>query len=430
MMVNYALAQPTITWHSYFDSLYTLNSYGVNIIESEDSSYTSLSYYKSKQTIIHLTKLGDTVWTKKFNTNLFLRSLIKTNDGGYAIMGNINGWSLIKMDSLGDTLWTKAYPQLSDPRCVIQTSDGGFAISGYQHPELIKTDGQGNIEWIGNTFNGIHVQGQIECKNRELLLYGNSGFNPYTYKAALFDSTGTLKWVNAYGYVTFLAADLESILSAVQLPDSNFIFGCSIDTTVEGQYNLLKVRYSDGLLLDSVESEDLFLNDYSIISLTSDNNILIRTQGYISKTSVQFTNLWWKVLPFFVTSISETSDNGFIACGANVIQPSLLSRIEYAKLDSLGNIYNFQGIPYITQQLLSVYPNPASDQLTASPPSAFQGRGEVTLTIYDMLGKVQLQQSLIPQGDFNVDVNALPSGIYMLQLKQEERLFNGRFIKE
>jgi hypothetical protein len=76
-----------------------------------------------------------------------------------------------------------------------------------------------------------------------------------------------------------------------------------------------------------------------------------------------------------------------------------------------------------------IYPNPVVNELAISSSQLAMGQ-TVTVAIYDMLGKVQLQQTVIPQGDFIVDVNALSSGIYMLQLKQEDRLFNGRFVKE
>lgn len=78
---------------------------------------------------------------------------------------------------------------------------------------------------------------------------------------------------------------------------------------------------------------------------------------------------------------------------------------------------------------LVVYPNPVVGKLTISSIQLAIGQ-KVTLTIYDMLGKVQLQQTVIQQRDFNVDVNVLSSGLYMLQLKQHDKLYNVRFVKE
>jgi hypothetical protein len=81
------------------------------------------------------------------------------------------------------------------------------------------------------------------------------------------------------------------------------------------------------------------------------------------------------------------------------------------------------------EDTLQIYPNPVLNQLTISNKQLANNQ-TVTLTIYNMLGEVQLQQTVIPQGDFKVEVSNLPSGLYLVQLKQEDRLFNGRFVKE
>ena len=215
MMVNYAMAQPQITWLKQFGT-YKSNTNSDQIVALTDTTYTLLANYQGKHKIIHLSALGDTLWTKSFATNFQAHSFIKTTDGGYAMLGNITGDDfLVKMDSLGDTLWSQTYPQLSYPRQLIQTTDGGYAISSYNGWDMIKTDALGNLEWQSSAAS-IHVQGILECYNRQYLVYGNSGFNPYCYKAALFDSLGILIWVNYYGNVTYLGADIESILSAVQ----------------------------------------------------------------------------------------------------------------------------------------------------------------------------------------------------------------------
>jgi len=419
-----SFAQPQITWHRIYDTTFTSSTSGQKVVQLFDSSYSVFGVIQNYYKIVHLSQLGDTLWTKTMNKNLFLRCFIKTNDGGYAMLGFINDWRLIKTDSMGDTLWSKPYPQLSDPRCLIQTSDGGYALSGYQFPELIKTDSLGNVEWVANTFNGIHIQGQIECFNKEYLIYGNSGFNPACYKAALLDSTGNTKWVKGYGNVTFIAADLESVVSAIQLPDSSFILGCSIDTATAGQYSLLKVKYDDGIITDSVILTDIMQYDYCMLELLNDNNILIYTRGYIKKTTNNYTGLWKKSLPFFVISIKQTFDNGFIALGGNNAQ-GWLSRIEYAKLDSLGNIYNYQGIPYIQPQLVSVHPNPASNQLTID--NLQLTNKPFTLTVYDVLGKVHLMQNTNAS---NIDISTLTPGLYVLHLQQDDKIYYGRFVKE
>ncbi|MBL7926973.1 MAG: T9SS type A sorting domain-containing protein, partial [Bacteroidia bacterium] len=102
-----------------------------------------------------------------------------------------------------------------------------------------------------------------------------------------------------------------------------------------------------------------------------------------------------------------------------------LSRIEYAKLDSLGNIYNYQGIPYIQPQLVSVHPNPASNQLTID--NLQLTNKPFTLTVYDVLGKAHLTQNTHTT---TLDISTITPGLYVLHLQQDDKIYYGRFVKE
>jgi hypothetical protein len=106
-----------------------------------------------------------------------------------------------------------------------------------------------------------------------------------------------------------------------------------------------------------------------------------------------------------------------------------LTGIIYAKLDSLGNIYNFQSVPELAINELRVFPNPAANQLNINHLQLTIGK-PVTVTVYDVLGKVHLQQTQTAQGDVKVELNTLPSGMYLLQVQQADRLFTGWFVKE
>jgi hypothetical protein len=78
---------------------------------------------------------------------------------------------------------------------------------------------------------------------------------------------------------------------------------------------------------------------------------------------------------------------------------------------------------------LVVYPNPVVGKLTISSTQLSNGL-KVTLTIYDMLGKVQLQQHLIVSNRFTLDISSLVSGIYFLQVKLGDKVYNVKFVKE
>jgi hypothetical protein len=93
-------------------------------------------------------------------------SLVKTNDGGYALIGGLTtyrsdpNWGLgdpyagtdfwlIKTDSFGNMQWNHAYGavQFEEAKAGIQTTDGGYALVGtvdyYNYIWVVKTDGLG-----------------------------------------------------------------------------------------------------------------------------------------------------------------------------------------------------------------------------------------------------------------------------------------------
>ena len=94
-----------------------------------------------------------------------VNNLIQTSDGGYAFTSR--AWSyqetlkpstFYKADSSGNLEWNKTIPYLA-AQTLIQTNDEGYEIAGdwstygttYQTtPTLIKTDSQGNIQWVQN----------------------------------------------------------------------------------------------------------------------------------------------------------------------------------------------------------------------------------------------------------------------------------------
>ncbi|MGD1946937.1 MAG: hypothetical protein ACFB0A_11915 [Croceivirga sp.] len=105
------------------------------------------------------------------------RSIIQTNDGGYAILGMtnsidvdlefkalpVNDYWLVKLDANGNLQWQKTYGGSKDDQGqqVIQTSDGGYALTGYAMSDdgdgsnnegfhdnwILRLDASGNIMW-------------------------------------------------------------------------------------------------------------------------------------------------------------------------------------------------------------------------------------------------------------------------------------------
>lgn len=115
---------------------------------------------------------GEEEWSKTFGgaESDIGYSVQQTEDGGYIIAGMIASYGegvqdvwLIKTDAQGEEEWNHTFGGTANDlaKSVHQTSDGGFAIgatteskgAGGKDVWLVKTDGQGNMEW-DNTFGG------------------------------------------------------------------------------------------------------------------------------------------------------------------------------------------------------------------------------------------------------------------------------------
>ena len=72
-----SFAQPQITWHRIYDTTFTSSTSGQKVVQLFDSSYSVFGVIQNYYKIVHLSQLGDTLWTKTMNKNLFLRSFIK-----------------------------------------------------------------------------------------------------------------------------------------------------------------------------------------------------------------------------------------------------------------------------------------------------------------------------------------------------------------
>ena len=72
---------------------------------------------------------------------------------------------------------------------------------------------------------------------------------------------------------------------------------------------------------------------------------------------------------------------------------------------------------------MSIYPNPAIDNLIIEAPQ------KSTIEILDI--QVQLIKSLITRGNkTSIDVSALPSGVYIVEVKTENGIAVKKFVKE
>jgi len=169
-------AKGNMEWDSNFggtgwDEIYS-------IIQTKDGSFITTGCVWSKGAgrgdvrVAKLNKRGDLVWDKTFggSENDEARSIIQTNDGGYAVAGftvledtgNRDIW-VIKLDKEGNKVWDRTFGGTSEDwaNSIIQDKNGNYIVAGWTKSIgagktdvwIVKLDKRGDLVW-DKTFGG------------------------------------------------------------------------------------------------------------------------------------------------------------------------------------------------------------------------------------------------------------------------------------
>ncbi|TXG36896.1 hypothetical protein [Seonamhaeicola maritimus] len=254
------------------------------------------------------------------------RSLIKTSDGGYAILGytqsadgDISGktdesfdFLLLKFNQSHAIEWQKTYGGSNDDRgsSIIQTSDSGFVIlgssksndgnvttnNGFNDFWVLKTDDSGNIAWeksfgFSGADDGISI---IETADNGFLLIGvldvsasggQGNSKSYSYKrhaggdywAIKLNSTGKQEWTRYFG-----GSFTDTPFDVVQTNDNGYILIGSSDSddvdikTNKGSYDFWVIKISEtGALIWEKSFGGSQTDEARAITKTNDGNYLI-----------------------------------------------------------------------------------------------------------------------------------------------------------
>ena len=140
--------------------------------------------------------------------------------------------------------------------------------------------------------------------------------------------------------------------------------------------------------------------------------------------------IWTKVNTGLITGENPYSytDSGVVAGVA--YEYKLEAVLTDDSPETLGTTQATAGIPPTSFAILSVYPNPASEQLTVS--LSLPNTEIVELAIYDIAGRLIMQQSLgeLPAGEKSVILNTkeLASGVYTLSASSPSGEDNDRMV--
>lgn len=232
------------------------------------------------------------------------KSVIRTSDGGYAIIGSSDGdFYLVKTDANGNSQWQKKYGDSSiteNGNDLRQTSDGGFILIGTagNYAKVVKTSSNGTMQWQTNVNNVQAGMGIALSNDNGYVGTGWGSFNNVT-KAAVFklSSNGSLLWLKSYGSVSTYGNSIERtsdngfIVAGKTMISSNnsdvYLFKTNSQGDLQWQKNW-GGDYSDGGN-HAIQTSD---GGYAVVGY--DGKGATKSNVYLIKTNSQGTFQWIK----------------------------------------------------------------------------------------------------------------------------------------
>ncbi len=148
-----------------------INFYVLEIIQTPDGGYSVSSNLGEDFYLIKLDQDGQEIWTCQFGGDEYdhCRSHIRTNDGGFLLVGATDSFEamrgdalMVKIDANGEVEWHRTFGGRREDYFidVIQAEDGGYVMVGHNESIddglptwLLKTDEEGEFLWEHGEFN-------------------------------------------------------------------------------------------------------------------------------------------------------------------------------------------------------------------------------------------------------------------------------------
>lgn len=292
------------------------------------------------------------------------RSIIRTSDGGYALVGTYDAFGIdsgsvyvVKLNSSGALQWTTAIGQSSydEGISIVQTSDGGYAITG-KHGHwtfemyVIKLNSSGNLLWSSTINEGLFDYGSsiIETVDGGLLIGGRAhdAFSGYYGLLVKLNAAGDYEWSNTYGdfgdgiYTVVQTIDRGYALAAAQyLPNDVNLILAKTDSL-----GVIQWRQSvGGNGFDGIRSPNMMTEAKDggfVLAGSSDSFGAGGTDLYVVKFSSTGSLLWTRTIGGVGdeegNAVIQTNDLGYLVAGSTNSFGSGNYDAYLAKLDSAG----------------------------------------------------------------------------------------------
>ena len=423
---------PDIDWVN----LYGQCAEGRGIQVTPDSGYIACGFIgqvaDEDYYLVRVNSDGDTLWTRRYDFfnggNEALYSVDLASDGGYVTTGygDWNGTSLkcfiLKVNSLGDTVWSRTYNTISQGNSISCTSDGGYIIAGKgwdsgSQMVLHKIDSVGDVMWTEN-YGPYWAWDAQQTTDEGYIATGSTGGGAGSSDISLVktDSVGDTIWTKTFSRG-------RRGLSVRQTLDEGYI--------VSG-YGYVGTALRPCLIKTNADGDTLWTKLYttpesyctgSHVRQTPDGGYILAESGtydILRRTDSEGSTIWTLSLPGYgynhIHSLQITPENGYIVAGYDWPSGSTV-QLYIAKTEPdptlVGIEDNNSSIP-LHYSLLQNYPNPFNPQTTIF--YYLTKSTSVSLNVYNVKG--QLIKTLLNEvqqaGNHSVVWNAenISSGIY------------------
>ncbi len=400
---------------------------------------------------------GNLLWSKTVGGNNVDggNSIFQTSDGGYFVTnhtesygaGDCDSW-VFKTDSAGNLLWSKTFGGIIDDigQEGIETSDGNFIVTGITgaHKDsiggdafLVKYSQAGNILW-NKTYGGAGSEDGrriIESPDGGFVIAGMTTTNSNGQQDILvykINANGDLLWLKNFG-----GAGIEEGYGLSLTSDGGYVicgFSTSFGTGDEDAF-LIKVNDSGNQLWSKNyggTSNEIALS----VASTPDGGFVMTgfTKSFgdsldmlLIKTDEYGNQIWMKTFPDKnylkeCNWIVACPDGGYAMVGSKG-KIGEYPDLYFLKTDSEGNTYTNIIDPGKTSSAFFVYPNPSLNSINLSYDNSISNP---IIQIYNFLGKLVIDE----KNEKSINISGLPSGFYYITLKDGNKIFSKKFVRE
>lgn len=416
--------------------------------------------------IVKLNSAGNIQWQKTIGGNGFdyLESVQLTTDGGYILGGRSNSgisgnktepnigeydYWVLKLNSSGEIEWQNTIGGTEEDNLYTlqQTADEGFILGGFSTSGIsddkteeniggddywiIKLTEDGIIEWE-NTIGGTSTErlnSIVQTYDGGYFLGGwssspisgdktESSYGSYDFWCIKLDDDGEILWQKTIG------GNSEDVLMSVQQnEDNSFILGGYSASGISGVKTEINLGVSGSY-------------DYWIVKLYGET-CSIPSGLYADNIAPTYVKTHWDLIPsaekyqLFYREFDGTTWTKLIAESnfKNIYDLSPETTYEYkvrTKCDGENTMFSpveyFTTLPLkageINDQFI-IYPNPSSENIIITLSSKILSTQHLPLTITDLSGKIIVQLN-ISSSETTIDISNYPSGIYFVQISNEQ----------